>query len=196
MIYTGEGGKPLGFSWVNTPGVIIIIAAICGGLIQKANLAEIFGVFGATLKKYWTTIFTICAVMAVAKIMTYSGMIKDIANLLATTGPVYPFVSPIIGVLGAFVTGSGTSTCVLFGGLQRATAETLMLNQYWITAANVMGAGIGKMVCPQGLAIGAGAANAVGSESKILTAVFKYFVLYSVVAGLVCLAGVLMNIAA
>lgn len=196
LIYTGEGGKPLGFSWVNTPGVIIIIAAICGGLIQKANLAEIFGVFGATLKKYWTTIFTICAVMAVAKIMTYSGMIKDIANLLATTGPVYPFVSPIIGVLGAFVTGSGTSTCVLFGGLQRATAETLMLNQYWITAANVMGAGIGKMVCPQGLAIGAGAANAVGSESKILTAVFKYFVLYSVVAGLVCLAGVLMNIAA
>ena len=195
LIYTGQGGKPLGFSWVNTPGVIIFVAAICGGLIQKASFAEIFSVFGATLKKYWTTIFTICAVMAVAKIMIYSGMISDIANLLvATTGPFYPFVSPIIGVLGAFVTGSGTSTCVLFGGLQSQTALSLGLNTYWITAANVMGAGIGKMVCPQGLAIGAGAVNAAGSESKILSAVFKYFVVYTLLAGVICLAGALLHI--
>ena len=133
--------------------------------------------------------------MAVAKIMIYSGMISDIANLLvATTGPFYPFVSPIIGVLGAFVTGSGTSTCVLFGGLQSQTALSLGLNTYWITAANVMGAGIGKMVCPQGLAIGAGAVNAAGSESKILSAVFKYFVVYTLFAGVICLVGALIHI--
>ena len=145
---------------------------------------------GATFKKYWKTIVTICAVLAIAKIMTYSGMIKDIAEMLVTsTGPVYPFMAPLIGVLGAFITGSGTSTCVLFGELQKETALQLGLNVYWITAANVFGAGIGKMVCPQGIAIGTGAINAVGSESKVLGAVFRYFVFYALLAGVICLAG-------
>lgn len=190
LIYPGEGGKPLAFSWVNTPGVMIFISAFIGGLIQGAKIADIFAVLGATFKKYWKTIVTICAVLAIAKIMTYSGMIKDIAEMLVTsTGPVYPFMAPLIGVLGAFITGSGTSTCVLFGELQKETALQLGLNVYWITAANVFGAGIGKMVCPQGIAIGTGAINAVGSESKVLGAVFRYFVFYALLAGVICLAG-------
>ena len=127
--------------------------------------------------------------MSVAKVMIHSGMISDIARLLAAAGAFYPFVSPLIGVLGAFITGSGTSTSVLFGNLQQETAISLSLSQYWIAAANLMGAGIGKMVCPQCIAIGAGAVNAAGVESKILAKVFKYFVLYALLAGVVCLAG-------
>ena len=57
-----------------------------------------------------------------------------------------------------------------------------------MAAANVMGAGIGKMICPQGIAIGAGAIGAVGSESEILRKVFKYFVIYVVIAGIICYA--------
>ena len=143
-----------------------------------------------TLKKYWKTILTICCVMATAKIMGYSGMISDIAAaLVVVAGPFYPLISPLVGALGAFVTGSGTSTCVLFGGLQSQTAISLGLNPSWMAAANVMGAGIGKMICPQGIAIGAGAIGAVGSESEILRKVFKYFVIYVVIAGIICYAG-------
>ena len=98
-------------------------------------------------------------------------------------------IPPGVGALGAFVTGSGTSTCVLFGGLQSQTAISLGLNPSWMAAANVMGAGIGKMICPQGIAIGAGAIGAVGSESEILRKVFKYFVIYVVIAGIICYAG-------
>ena len=195
MIYTGEGGKPLTFSWINTPGVVIFIAAICGGLIQKASWFEMAGVLGFTLKKYWRTFVTICSVLATAKVMIYSGMISDIArSTVVATGPVYPFVAPLIGVLGAFITGSGTSTNVLFGNLQLETALSLNLNPYWITAANVMGAGIGKMVCPQNIAIGAGAIGSTGSDSKILAAVFKYFIIYALLAGAICFVGSLLGI--
>ena len=91
-----------------------------------------------TLKKYWKTILTICCVMATAKIMGYSGMISDIAAaLVVVAGPFYPLISPLVGALGAFVTGSGTSTCVLFGGLQSQTALSLGLNPSWMAAANV-----------------------------------------------------------
>ena len=128
--------------------------------------------------------------MATAKIMGYRGKISDIAAaLVVVSGPFYPLISPLVGALGAFVTGSGTSTCVLFGGLQSQTAISLGLNPSWMAAANVMGAGIGKMICPQGIAIGAGAIGAVGSESEILRKVFKYFVIYVVIAGIICYAG-------
>lgn len=124
-------------------------------LIQGASFGTMGKVLIETLKKYWKTILTICCVMATAKIMGYSGMISDIAAaLVVVAGPFYPLISPLVGALGAFVTGSGTSTCVLFGGLQRQTAISLGLNPSWMAAANVMGAGIGKMICPQGIAIG------------------------------------------
>ena len=195
IVYAGENGSTLTFSWINTPGVMIFIAAIIGGIIQKASVGTMLRVLGETLIKYWKTILTICSVMATAKIMGYSGMISDIANMLVVaTGPFYPFISPLIGALGAFVTGSGTSTCVLFGGLQSQTAVSLGLNPSWMAAANVMGAGIGKMICPQGIAIGAGAINAVGSESEILRSVFKYFVFYVVVAGVICYAGTIIGL--
>ena len=194
-----EVGATLGFSWINTPGVMIFIAAIIGGLIQKASFAEMGSVLVSTLKTYWKTIVTICSVVAVAKVMGYSGMTQDIANfLVAVTGPlhIYPLISPLIGGIGAFVTGSGTSTCVLFGPLQASTAAQLGLSPSWIAAANVMGAGIGKMICPQGIAIGAGAINMVGQESKILSAVFKYFIIYIALAGIICFAGAIMGFGA
>lgn len=194
-VYAGEGAGTLSFSWINTPGVMIFIAAIIGGLIQGASVGLMGKVLVETLKKYWKTILTICSVMATAKIMGYSGMISDIAKVLVVVaGPFYPIISPLVGALGAFVTGSGTSTCVLFGGLQSQTAISLGLDPTWMAAANVMGAGIGKMICPQGIAIGAGAINAVGSESQILRAVFKYFIIYVVIAGAICYAGSLIGL--
>ncbi len=52
-----------------------------------------------------------------------------------------------------------------------------------------MGAGLGKMICPQSIAIGTGAINAVGSESRILSKVFKYFLLYVLLAAVTCAVG-------
>lgn len=193
VVYAGEKGNTLSFSWINTPGIMIFIAAIIGGIIQKASALDMLKILGETLKKYWKTILTICSVMATAKIMGYSGMISDIAQLLVVvTGSFYPVIAPLIGALGAFVTGSGTSTCVLFGNLQSQTAASLGFSESWMAAANVLGAGIGKMICPQSIAIGAGAINMVGSESKILRCVVKYFLLYVVIAGVVCFMGSMM----
>ncbi len=193
IVYAGKGGGKLTFSWINTPGVIIFVAAIIGGIVQGAKASTMMEVLLATLKANWKAMATICAVMSVAKVMGYSGMIADIAGLLVVvTGRAYPLISPLIGAIGAFVTGSGTSTSVLFGGLQAKTAQNLGLSPSWMAAANVLGAGIGKMICPQSIAIGATAINKSGSESKILGSVFKYFILYVVIAGIVCFVGTLI----
>lgn len=192
VIYAGKGGSKLAFSWVNTPGVIIFVAAIIGGFVQGAKVSTMIDSLLTTLKGNWKTIVTICCVMSVAKVMGYSGMIADIASfLVVATGGAYPLISPLIGAVGGFVTGSGTSTCVLFGGLQAKTAQNLGIAPAWMAAANVLGGGLGKMICPQSIAIGASAINKSGSESKILSSVFKYFLCYVVIAGIICFLGTL-----
>ena len=121
-IYTGEGAAPYTFTWVATPGVLILIAAFIGGIIQKCPIGEIFGVLGKTIVQMLKTIITIMAVLATAKIMGYSGMTQSIADFIVrVTGSFYPLVAPLIGSIGTFVTGSSTSSSVLFSKLQAST---------------------------------------------------------------------------
>ncbi len=188
-IYAGNPDSKLSFTWINTPGVIIIISAVIGGLIQGASPETLLNVFVKTVRNNVKTIVTIMSVLATAKIMGYAGMTPDIAAFLVTaTGKMFPLISPLIGTLGGFVTGSGTSTCVLFGPMQAETARAIGSDPSWLVAANTCGAGIGKMISPQGIAIGAASAGLTGSESKILSNVIKYCVVFVVIAGALCFA--------
>ena len=186
-LYVGEGATPTSFSWINTPGIWIILSGIIGGLIQGASIGKIFRVFTATIRRNVKTILTVCAVLSTAKIMVHSGMTTDVADVLvAVTGRFYPLFSPLVGVLGAFVTGSGTSTGVLFGPLQAASAAQLGLPAEWLCAANAMGAGIGKMIAPSNIALATAAAGLPGRENEILGGIFKFCILYAVLGGIVC----------
>ena len=116
IIYAGEGASPYTFSWLATPGVLILIAAIIGGLLQKASGSDMLTVMGQTLKQMSKTVITLMTILAAAKVMGYSGMTRDIAAfLVAVTGTAFPLVAPLIGSIGTFVTGSATSSSVLFG---------------------------------------------------------------------------------
>ena len=189
-IYTGEGAAPYTFTWVATPGVLILIAAFIGGIIQKCPIGEIFGVLGKTIVQMLKTIITIMAVLATAKIMGYSGMTQSIADFIVrVTGSFYPLVAPLIGSIGTFVTGSSTSSSVLFSKLQASTGAELNINQICLVAANTVGSTAGKIISPQSIAVATAATATVGKESEILTKVIKYFVLFAVIYGLVCYFG-------
>ena len=189
-IYTGEGAAPYTFTWVATPGILILIAAFIGGIIQKCPIGEIFGVLGKTVVQMFKTIITIMAVLATAKIMGYSGMTQSIADFIVrVTGSFYPLVAPLIGSIGTFVTGSSTSSSVLFSKLQASTGAELNINQIWLVAANTVGSTAGKIISPQSIAVATAATATVGKESEILTKVIKYFVLFAVIYGLVCYFG-------
>ena len=140
------------------------------------------------MKKNVKTIVTICAVLATAKIMVHSGMTTDVADVLAkVTGPAYPFFATWVGVLGAFVTGSGTNTAVLFGPLQSAAAVRVGTTPEWLIAANALGAGIGKMIAPSNVALSCAAAGIGGKENKVIRAVFQYVAIYAVIGGIICI---------
>lgn len=189
-IYSGEGASPYVFSWVATPGPWIILAAFIGGAIQGAKLSEMLKVFWKTIIQMLKTIVTIISIMAMAKLMGYSGMINSIALMFVTvTGSFYPLFAPILGAIGTFVTGSGTSASVLFGGLQKETSIALELNQAWIAASNTAGATCAKMISPQSIAIAVASVSLQGKESDLLKGAIKYFLLFLVLVGIVTFLG-------
>ena len=199
------------FVWIATPGIMIFLAAFVGGAIQKASFGEMLGVLGKTLRGLAFTYITIIAVVVTAKLMTYSGMTRNIAEaLVGATGSMYPLFAPLVGALGAFITGSGTNTNVLFGPLQVAAANSLIPGdtglQMWLAGINSGAAGIGKMFSPQSIAIAIGAVvpalNAYIENNKIeektalalrstirpnviMSSVFKYFVIFIIIDGLI-----------
>lgn len=189
-IYNGPNASPYTFTWINTPGVLILISGLIGGFIQKCSIKEIFTVLLATIKQMSKTICTMLGVLGCAKIMSYSGMISDISTFFVTTlGPLFPFASPLIGALGTFVTGSGTSSEVLFGNVQLNAATKLGINEYWLVGANSLGTSAGKMLAPQSIAIGCAACNQEGQDAILLKRIAPYAFGYVIVGALITYFG-------
>ena len=174
-IYAGDPDATLTFSWVNTPGVLIFLCGIAGGAIQACPPAEMVHVFVQTCKQMSKTVVTMLGVLACAKIMGYSGMISSIASFfVGTLGNLYPLVAPLLGALGTFVTGSGTSSEVLFGNVQVQAARSIGVDPLWLAASNSLGVSAGKMISPQNIAIGCAACNLTGKEGEILGRIAPY----------------------
>ena len=169
-----------------TPGALILAAGFLGARMQGLKLLPTLKLLFSTARRYLPAFVTICAVLALARVMGEVGMVALIAKaLVASAGAYYPLVSAALGGLGGFVTGSGTSSCVLFGRLQADVAASIAVSPEILAAANVMGAGIGKMICPQSIAIGAAAAGIVGTESVIFRKALPWFALIIVFASII-----------
>lgn len=184
-IYKGKGASLYTFRWLSCPGTLMTAAALIGGLLQGLSIKQVLKVLLETVKGLGTAIITVTTIVALAKVMGYSGMIEVIAAVLvAATGRFYTFVSPLIGALGTFVTGSDTSSCILFGQLQADAALATGNSPFWTAAANLSGATAGKMISPQSIAVATAATGIKGSEGKILDRTLKVCALYLLVAGL------------
>ncbi|WP_122638314.1 L-lactate permease [Romboutsia sp. Marseille-P6047] len=190
QIYSGEGASPTSFVWINTPGMIIIISTFIAGLIQKVKIGKMIDVFIRTVKQLSKSFVTIMSIVAISKVMSHSGMTSSISfGLCAITGNMYPLISPLLGAIGTFVTGSDTSANILFGGLQVEAAKSLSIDPYWIAAANTAGATAGKMISPQSIAIATSATGLIGSEGKIFGSTLKFCLGYVLILGILVYIG-------
>lgn len=190
VIYQGAGATPYTFTWINTSGVLILISGIIGGFIQKCQIKDLFKVMKNTVIQMSKTICTMLGVLACAKIMGYSGMISAISTFFVTIlGAFFPLASPLIGALGTFVTGSGTSSEVLFGNVQLEAARAIGVSEYWLVAANSLGTSAGKMLAPQSIAIGCAACGLQGKDGEILSKIAKYAFAYVIVMALIVYFG-------
>jgi len=173
---------------LSATGTGIFIAAIFAGLSMRLRMRDFIDSFVQTLIMIQYTLITVAALMALGFIARYSGMDATLGLAFARTGVFYPFFGTLIGWIGTASTGSDTSSNVLFGSLQKITAQQLGISPYLMTSANSTGGVMGKMVAPQSIVVATTATETYGSEGNILRRVFIHSVALACLVGLfVCL---------
>jgi len=155
--------------WLNASGTAILVAAVLTVVLSpRLNLRMAGEELAQAGREMWKPLATVSLVMAVAYITNYSGASSTIGLALAQTGGVFPLLSPVIGWMGVFITGSVVNSNTLFAHLQAVTAAQIGLPEALLVAANTAGGVMAKLVSPQSIAIAAAAVKLVGQESAIM----------------------------
>ena len=147
-----------------------------------------------TVRRVMSSSVSIVSMVAMAVIMENSGMTDTLARGLAEgTGAVFPLISPWIGALGAFMTGSNTNSNVVFGALQLRTAELLGFAAPIILAAQTAGAALASVMAPTKLVVGASTAGMAGKEGEVMRAMLRYTIPLLVLISLLAAIFAMLN---
>jgi len=175
------------FNFLSASGSGILIASIIAGLAMGYSARGLLRIYWKTLKLVRYSLLTIAAMMAIGFTTRYSGMDATLGLAFAKTGWLYPFFGTMLGWLGVALTGSDTSSNVLFGSLQKITATQLGLSPILMGAANSSGGVMGKMIDAQSIVVASTATRWYGHEGDILRFVFFHSLVLAMLVGVLVL---------
>jgi lactate permease len=141
------------FNALSATGTALLLAGVVSGLFLGFNFKQLLGLYGRTLLSLRVSLLTIALMLALGFTTRYSGTDTTLGLALASTGWLFPFFSPLIGWLGVALTGSDTSSNVLFGNLQQVTAQRLNFSPVLMASANSSGGVMGKMIDAQSIVV-------------------------------------------
>jgi len=176
-------GAVFGLNWLSATGTGILIAAIISGLIMGQGLGKILSIFLKTLVRVRFSLLTIAAMLGVGMLTRYSGLDAAMGLAFARTGHFYPFFGTLLGWLGVALTGSDTSSNVLFGSLQKITAQQVNVSPVLMASANSAGGVMGKMIDAQSIVVASTATQWYGHEGDILRFVFLHSLALAALVG-------------
>ena len=172
---------------LSATGTALLLAGIASAIALGVSFRRAVKIYGQTLLRVRVSLITISVMMALGFTTRYSGTDTTMGLAMAGTGWLFPFFSPLIGWLGVALTGSDTSSNVLFGNLQKVSAEQLGFSPILMAASNSSGGVMGKMIDAQSIVV---ASVATGghpespSAGTILRAVFWHSVALAILVGL------------
>ena len=175
-------------NWLSATGTGILIAAIIAGLVMGLSVPKMVQTYGRTLKLVRFSLLTIAAMLALGFTTKGAGLDATLGLAFAHTGYLYPFFGAMLGWLGVALTGSDTSSNVLFGNLQKITAEQLGLPPVLMASANSAGGVMGKMIDAQSIVVASTATQWYGHEGDILRYVFFHSLALAALMGLLVMA--------
>jgi lactate permease len=181
---TAEGAR-FDFNWLTATGTGCFLSAILAGLLLGVGPGKLLQIFGRTLVRLRFAIVAMTCMLGLGYVTRYSGMDAVLGLAFTRTGWLFPFFGTFIGWLGVALTGSDTSSNVLFGGLQKITAQQLNLSPILMCATNSAGGVMGKMIDAQSICIATAATNQVGNEGSIFRFVFWHSVALAAIVGII-----------
>jgi lactate permease len=171
------------FNWLSATGTALLLTGVVAGLLLGVRPAGLLAIFGRTLVRVRTSLVTIAAMLALGFTTRYAGLDATMGLAFASTGWLFPFFSPLLGWLGVALTGSDTSSNVLFGNLQQITAEQVGVSPVLAAASNSTGGVMGKMIDAQSIVVAGVATGQQGGEGEILRYVFFHSLALAMLVG-------------
>jgi lactate permease len=193
----GETGVSASFSPLYLPGGLLVIAALVALLIQGQRQQRL-SAFSAAFRESGKTIigagFVLMFTIPMVRLFINSGgNLSDLpsmpmasASMLASWfGDAFPFISPSIGALGAFIAGSNTVSNMMFSQFQYEAAVALHLSPALIIAAQAVGAAAGNMIAIHNVVAASATVGLLGQEGTTLRKTILPTCYYVVTAGIV-----------
>jgi lactate permease len=172
------------FNWLSFTGTGIFAAAVVSGFLMSFSPRQLLRAYGRTLKRVRFSLLTVAAMLSLGYMTRYSGLDATLGLAFARTGILYPFFGTMLGWLGVALTGSDTSSNILFGSLQKISAEQLGLSPVLMASANSSGGVMGKMIDAQSIVVASTATRWYGHEGDILRYVFFHSLALAALMGL------------
>jgi lactate permease len=178
--------KPYAAVWAFQPlatGTAILLAAILTALAVRMSPSSFFTCVGHTTRQAWLAVITVCLIIGLAYLMNYSGMAYTLGLGASSVGHGFVLLSPFLGWLAVFLSGSDTSGNALFGNLQVVASKQLGLNPVLFAATNSSGGVMGKMISPQNIATGVAVTKLRGQEGVVFARTFWHSVVLTLALG-------------
>ena len=178
--------KPYAAVWAFQPlatGTAILLSAIVTAGVVGLGVADFLRCVLKTVEQVWIAVLTVCLIIALAYLMNYSGMAYTLGLGASSVGHAFVFVSPFLGWLAVFLSGSDTSGNALFGNLQVVAAKQLNLDPVLFAATNSSGGVMGKMISPQNIATGVSVTDLRGHEGVVFARTFWHSVVLTLALG-------------
>jgi lactate permease len=175
------------FNALSATGTALLLAGILAGLCLQLGPKRLLQIYGRTIWRVRVSLLTIALMLALGYTTRYSGTDTTMGLALAATGFLFPFFSPLIGWLGVALTGSDTSSNVLFGNLQQVTAQQLNLSPILMAASNSSGGVMGKMIDAQSIVVASVATGGCPDSpdaGTVLRSVFWHSLALAILMGL------------
>lgn len=162
-------------SLIGATGTAILLAGLTTIATTKGiNMVEGFKLLKKTVSEFWIPIIMICAIIGISKLMTYGGMTVTLGEAVSTTGKIFPLLSPLLGWIGVFMTGSVVNNNTLFAPIQATAGHVIGTSSSLLLSANTAGGVMAKLISPQSIAIATAAVGETGKEADLTKVTLKY----------------------
>ena len=186
--WTLDGGFTGSMSPLTHPGTLLVLSFLLGAAVQRVSVDMLLTAISTTLRQLVPVTIALLAMLLLARLMVRSGMTEALAAAAAgSTASAWPVLAPLVGVLGTFVTGSGTASNVLFTDLQVATAEKLGYDVLPLLGAQNFGASVGNPIAPHNIVAGGATVGLTGGEADVMRRTIGITLVYAVLGGLLAL---------
>ncbi|WP_432414771.1 L-lactate permease [Chromohalobacter israelensis] len=179
------------------PGGILVIVVLITVLLHRMRGQQVKEAFSESTRTLLGAGFVLIFTVPMVRILINSGvnqadlvsMPVAMAQLVADgVGHVYPFFSPAVGALGAFIAGSNTVSNLMLSDFQFNVAEALGVSTAMMVALQAVGAAAGNMIAIHNVVAASATVGLLGREGTTLRKTILptlYYLIFTGTIGLV-----------